>query len=32
MLMQWMELESFGFSHLVIPLIARDFDINVFYF
>jgi hypothetical protein len=32
MLMQWMELESFWFSHLVILLVARDFDINVFYF
>ncbi len=30
--MQWMDLESFGFSHLVILLVARDFDISVFYF
>jgi hypothetical protein len=32
MLMQWIELESFGSSHLVILLVARDFDIIVFYF
>jgi hypothetical protein len=29
--MEWMELENFGFSHLVILLVARDFNINVFY-